>query len=53
MDRSQRFEHKIESIWIPYVINMQPIRKLEGIEQEKRMNLNRRFIPNPKPPKSS
>ena len=32
MDESQSFEDKDESIWIPYAVNMQPIKKLEGIK---------------------
>ena len=32
MDESWSFEDKDESIWIPYAINMQPIRKLERIK---------------------
>ena len=31
MDRSQSFEDKDESIWIPYAINMPPIIKLERL----------------------
>ena len=32
MDTSQSFEDKDESIWIPYVVIMQPIKKLEWIK---------------------
>ena len=32
MDKSWSFEDKEKSICIPYAINMQPIKKLEGIK---------------------
>ena len=35
MDRSQIFEDKIKSIWFSYAINMQLIRKLEGLSGKK------------------
>ena len=34
MDTSQSFEDKKKSIWIPYTINMQPIRKLERLSRK-------------------
>ena len=34
MDRSQRFQYKIKPIWISYLINMQPIRKLERLRKK-------------------
>ena len=51
MDESQSFEDKDKSIWIPYTINMQPIKKLERLSGKMHESQGR-CIPNPKPPTS-
>ena len=40
MDRYQSFEDKDESIWIPDVVIMQPIIKLEWIKLQYRLSGN-------------
>ena len=34
MDKSQIFEDEDESIWIPYAINMQPIKKYKRLSDK-------------------
>ena len=40
METSRSFEDKDSSIWTPYVVNMQPIKKLEGIKWKNRLSGN-------------
>ena len=46
MDKSQSFEDKDESIWIPYAFIMQPIKKLESIKQKNKIKWKNRLSGN-------